>query len=386
MPKADTSVKWFHSDMPGAPTLRGEAGALIELLDACLISGFDPRTPDSIAVAGEVATVTLSGGSPYDKHAVVEITGASVAGLNAEWRIATSAASSFTFACPGVVNGVATGATIKRAGAGWEKAYSDVAKAAYRIPDLLSSRSYLRIDDTDARCARVRGFESMSDIDTGEAPFPTFAQLAAESFTAVKSSSGDATAVPWVVAADGRQVLFFAAWHHNAYPWSHDALRFGDAAPFDAADVHCCVISASASIDPPYPGGNSPGNGAGVFHYLGSQTGTFVSRAHDQAVGAVRPTQLCVVNSAGDIFASPVHNRLLVAQPMLLYTDGSTRVRASMPGVFVGLERPDLGSIAGLDLRAVLDDGAQAMLAFRTNFATNAGRVYGAVDIQGPWR
>ena len=386
MPKADTSVKWFHSDMPGAPVLRGEPGALIELLDACLISGFDARTPDSITVAGEVATVTLGGGNPYEKHAVITITGASVAGLNAEWRIATSGATSLTFACPGVADGPATGATIKRSGAGWEKAYSDVAKAAYRIPDLLSSRSYLRIDDTDARCARVRGFESMSDMDTGEAPFPTFAQLAAESFTAVKSSSADATAVPWVVAADGRQVLFFAAWYHNAYPWSHDALRFGDAAPFDAADVHCCVISASASIDPPYPGGNSPGNGAGVFHYLNYATGTFVSRPPNQSVGASRPTQRCIVNSAGEIAASPVHGKLLVAQPLLLSADGSGSVRACMPGVFVGLEQPALGSIDGLDLRAVLDDGGNAIFAFRTNFATNTSRAYGAVDIKGPWR
>lgn len=386
MPKADTSVKWFHSDMPGAPVLRGESGALIELLDACLINGFDSRTPDSITVAGEVATVTLSGGNPYEKHAVITITGASVAGLNAEWRIATSAASSFTFACPGVADGPATGATIKRTGAGWEKAYSDVAKAAYRIPDLLSSRSYLRIDDTDSRRARVRGFEAMSDIDTGERSFPTYAQAAAESFTVVKSSTGDAVAVPWIVAADERQVLCFAAWHHNAYPWNHDAFRFGDAVPFASEDVHCCVISAAVGSDPPYPGGNSAENGAGVFHYLNYATGTFVSRPPNQSVGASRPAQRCIVNSAGEIAASPVHGKLLVAQPLLLSAAGSGSVRACMPGVFVGLELPALGSIDGLDLRAVLDDGGNAIFAFRTNFATNTWRAYGAVDIKGPWR
>lgn len=386
MPKADTSVKWFHSDMPGAPVLRGEPGALIELLDACLISGFDARTPDSITVAGEVATVTLGGGNPYEKHAVITITGASVAGLNAEWRIAASGATSLAFACPGVADGPATGATIKRTGAGWEKAYSDVAKAAYRIPDLLSSRSYLRIDDTDSRRARVRGFEAMSDIDTGERSFPTYAQVAAESFTVVKSSTENAVAVPWIVAADERQVLCFAAWYHNAYPWNHDAFRFGDAVPFASEDVHCCVISAAVAPEPVYPGGNSSDNGAGVFHHLNYATGTFVSRPPNQSVGASRPTQRCIVNSAGEIAASPVHGKLLVAQPLLLSADGSGSVRACMPGVFVGLEQPALGSIDGLDLRAVLDDGGNAIFAFRTNFATNTSRAYGAVDIKGPWR
>ena len=109
MSKANTEVKWFHSDMLDAPVLRGQAGALIELLDACLINGFSTRTPDSITVTSGVATVALSAGNPYEKHAVIKITGASVAALNDEWRIDTTAASSLTFLCPGVPDGAARG-------------------------------------------------------------------------------------------------------------------------------------------------------------------------------------------------------------------------------------------------------------------------------------
>lgn len=119
MAKADTSVKWFHSEMPDAPVLSGQVGKLIELLDACLINGFSVRTPDSIVVSEGVATVSISAGNPYEKHAVVAISGASDAALNSEWRIDSSGGSSFTFLCPGVTNGTVTGASVKRAAAGW---------------------------------------------------------------------------------------------------------------------------------------------------------------------------------------------------------------------------------------------------------------------------
>lgn len=36
---ADTSVKYLHSAMPGAPVLSGTAGSLISVLDACLVNG-----------------------------------------------------------------------------------------------------------------------------------------------------------------------------------------------------------------------------------------------------------------------------------------------------------------------------------------------------------
>ncbi|MCK2086731.1 hypothetical protein MXC99_00795 [Thauera aromatica] len=170
--KADTSVKWFHSGMADAPVLRGQAGALIELLDACLINGFSTRSPDSVVVAGGVATVSISAGNPYDKHAVIAISGASEAALNAEWRIDTSAATSFTFLCPGVADGTVTGAALKRAGAGWSKPFADTNVAVYQSLDPASTQLYLRVNDADARYTRVRGYEQMTDANTGTGLFP----------------------------------------------------------------------------------------------------------------------------------------------------------------------------------------------------------------------
>lgn len=262
MPKADTSVKWFHSDMPGAPTLRGEAGALIELLDACLINGFDPRTPDSITVAGEVATVTLSGGNPYDKHAVVAITGASLAGLNAEWRIATSTATTFTFACPGVADGAATGATVKRAPAGWSKPFSDVNVGVYQSLDPASTQLYLRLDDADQRWSRVRGYEQMTDANTGLAPFPTPEQFALTNWTWPKSYTTGTLARSWVLVGDGRFFYWFPMWRENTLTIPNNCASvefFGDISAFDENDRYGCVICAHAASSLSFPMESHPG-------------------------------------------------------------------------------------------------------------------------------
>ena len=38
------AVKWFSSDMRGAPTINGTVGSLIPALDACLLTGFGAVT------------------------------------------------------------------------------------------------------------------------------------------------------------------------------------------------------------------------------------------------------------------------------------------------------------------------------------------------------
>jgi len=53
-------VKYFRSDDTGAPTLTGQAGSLISLLDACLINGYNTKTPSGIIRSGSTATVTFA--------------------------------------------------------------------------------------------------------------------------------------------------------------------------------------------------------------------------------------------------------------------------------------------------------------------------------------
>ena len=344
MPKADTSVKWFHSDMPNSPILRGEPGALIELLDACLISGFDPRTPDSITVAGEVATVTLGGGNPYEKHAVITITGASVAGLNAEWRIATSGATSLTFACPGVADGPATGATVKRAPAGWAKPFSDVNVGVYQSLDPASTQLYLRLDDADPKWSRVRGYEQMTDANTGLGPFPTIEQFALTKWTWPKSYTTSTLARSWALVADGRFFYWFPMWRENTVTSPDNCASvqfFGDIAEFEPSDRYACMICAHSESSLSLPMEYHPGVSGGVY---AGYYGHFAARRASQLGGSAL-TRISYPSGGGNWggYGVPAlaDDGLVLGAPGLVL-DGESSVsplRGMMPGTSASAAR-----------------------------------------------
>jgi len=253
--KANTDVKHFRWDSPDAPVLTGENGRLIDVLDACLVNGFSSRSADSITIDNEIATVSLSGGNPYEQHVVVEITGASVPALNSEWRIDTSSASSFTFVCPGVADGAVTGATVNRAGAGWAKPFEGTNLAVYQAvaPDAL--QLYFHVKDSDGAFAEVRGWGAAEAADTVSDPFPTIAQVAAGSFGIRKSSAANPVQRPWVIIADDKFVYIFVAWDHtNSTYHTWNAYWFGDFVPLIGGSVGHCAISMTYTPAPSWPG------------------------------------------------------------------------------------------------------------------------------------
>ena len=84
--------------------------------------------------------------------------------------------------------------------AGWTKDFSGTNLAAYRMgTGGTARRMYLRVDDTNATLARLRGFDSMTDVNTGTEPFPTVAQ-SANGHTIYKSNTAAATRA-WVIVA-----------------------------------------------------------------------------------------------------------------------------------------------------------------------------------------
>ena len=72
----------------------------------------------------------------------------------------------------------------------WSEVYTGTNKAVFRAD--AGERYYLRVDDSAAQYAQVRGYGSMSDVDTGSSPFPTTAQFT--NWTWHKSSTADSTA------------------------------------------------------------------------------------------------------------------------------------------------------------------------------------------------
>lgn len=239
---------WFSSEMSGAPSLTGIAGSLVTLLDRCLVAGqgFGSVTLDSLVVADGVATATCSTGHNFKNHVVVLVAGAVNAALNGEQRIVVTSPTQFEFPMIGVANGAASGSiTAKMAPLGWSKPFSGNSKGAY-LPKTWYCQQYLQCLDNappsanNAKVARMRGFESMSGVDTGEAPFPTVAQ-SANGLQWIKSYTLDMLARPWLLFGDGGVFYLFTASSGTTLT-RLTGYAFGDIGSALAADEYCTLI------------------------------------------------------------------------------------------------------------------------------------------------
>lgn len=245
---ADTSVKYLHSLMPGAPVLSGTAGSLIAVLDACLVNGFAVSAVASLVVSANVATATIAAGHSAEVGSVVTVSGAAPGGLNGEKKVLSVnvAKTTLTYDATGIGDQAATGAiSLKLAGAGWSKPFSGANLAAYRSLNVAATGCYLRVDDTGARVARCVGYESMTGISAGSGPFPNRVQLSGGAYWP-KSNASDATARRWAVVADDRQfyVLVGTVATNGA---SGAVFSFGDLLPKKTGDAWACVLSGFAS-------------------------------------------------------------------------------------------------------------------------------------------
>lgn len=115
-----------------------------------------------------------------------------------------------------------------KAAAGWTESFDGVNKKSFKQGG--GNLFHLRVDDSGpglggAREARVRGFETMSDVDTGTGSFPTTAQ-ATDGLFIRKSATADATARPWKVIADNRTLMLFTLTGDAANV--HSGFYFGD--------------------------------------------------------------------------------------------------------------------------------------------------------------
>lgn len=379
----DASVKFFESAQSGAPALSGAAGSLIEVLDACLVTGFGSVALDSLVIAGNVATGTKTAGHGFAMVGaagpVIRISGATPAELNGDWRIASVPnAQTFTFVTSGISNQTATGTiSAKRAPAGWEKAYSGANKAVYRAQG--GNRLFLRVDDTGANDARIVGYESMADVDTGSDCFPTAGQISGGLATA-HGWSGE-TAL-WRLFADP-QIFYLVIWRGTPWgsgPHGSPILVFGEFKSFKAADAYATALCADNTL---YPNGATGG-----FTLLDGvlDVRRVTARSYDGVTKSVFNTSyLPKSNSAAGYIGRSAQNAYpnpasggLVAVPYPLW-DSAPLWRGLFPGVY----SPMHGALADRTIEGA-DDGA-------TLFVCALNQQYGtwaqvAVDVMGPWR
>lgn len=383
----DTSVKYLHSGMTGAPTLAGAGGTTIAVLDACLKDGFGTGTVDSVVIAGGIATVTRSAGHPFEVDSVAEIAGATVSGgsINGQQKVLTVPnVNTYTFDATGLANQTATGSiTHKVAPLGWAKVFSGTNLAAYRSPNVAGSRPFLRVSDAGTSDSRVIGYESMSDIDTGSGPFPTAAQASGGLYWP-KSNEANSNSRRWVLYGDDRFFVFFVMWHSsNNYA---AAVAFGDPLSFKSPDPYQAIIQGGASS---YPGGNQSATSTDMLGSRSSASnGFYVCRGVSGFGGASPaapfaaapwPTESVRSGSGSMLFPNPADNGLYLS-PIVVISNSA--VRSSIPGLYYSPQ--NLGQIGTFPLNGRVS--SVVGLPGRTLRTLSSDNTVAFVDVTGPIR
>ena len=390
-------VKWFTNNMRGAPTLSGTPSALIALLDACLITGFGPVTPTGITIAGGIATATLPSGQSFDEHAVVLVSGATPATLNGEARVLTSSSTQITFATT-AADGAASGSIEIRYApvGGWEKKFSGTNLAVYRSTDPQSNGHHLRVDDAGTTTARVRGCETMTDVNTGAGPFPTDAHMSGGGYWH-KSTQANATPARWRLFADSRMVLPAVAAGTAASGTMLAAPLRGFGEPIalrPSGDAWGTVLAC---------GGSSAGQANFGALDVNAVSGTVngmvaLPRAVVGLGGSINTVNAPLVGTNSTTFSgndptlgafpSDVDGQLKLCRRFIRETAANNGPRSLVPGL---LHVPQSGLVS------VVSDGdiviGQGDLAGRRLMAIHTGSSYAGgavgvyfVDITGPWR
>lgn len=363
----DTSVKYFNSTMGGAPTLSGTAGALIALLDACLVTGFGSVTLDSLVINNNIATATKTGhGFSMNGNTgpVILIGGATPAGLNTEFRIqSVPSASAFTFITSGISDQAATGTiTAKLAPAGFEKAFSITNGAAYRSFDIAGTRLYLQVTDTGTVSATMQMYEDdMVGLSTGTLSSTVY-------FT--KSTSANTTAREWFLFSDSRAFYIISspgnAGDHN------NAFAFGDLINYKDVDPYSCFMI-----------GQNSGSYVPALQDLNNASNAVIARSYSGgsgAVGLVRYSHGRTTRMGYNAMANPnpVDGRNLF-WPVEGW-EGTSYARGMMPGLWNPIHATNIADKSIITNIPELDGGDILVLFCYATY----GQV--GLNISGPWR
>jgi len=397
----DTSIKYITSQMAGAPVLSGTAGALNVLLEAFLVTGFDIKTLASLSVAGGIATAGYTGAHSAMVDSVVVIAGvtggpAGFAGLNGEQKITGKAAAgnSVTFATA-LPDGVYTGTiTMKMAPLGWAKRFSKPGVSVFQSVDVTSSGCLLRVDDSGTTAARVVGYESMTDVDTGVGAFPAPGQIAGGGIW-TKSMAANATPTQWVLAGDSKFFVFInAPGIATGSSYQGAVVRaFGDPIPVKpGGDPYGCVLNCSV-----YTSGLN-GQWEGGMDRPADRANTFSPRSHAGLGSAVAQFAVPLIGGSDcasgmdpwlGLFPNDQVDGALRLSRRFVRQSSTRGVRAWIPGVHHIPQNALAASFSPFD-RFTASDARRflCMLTHTTSFETSASNTQGIVpvDITGPWR
>lgn len=384
----DTSVKHFYSATAGAPTLNGTAGSLITLLDATLVTGFGIKAVDSATVSNGVCRLNFSSGvSTATQEAVIMVAGASPAALNGEQKV-TAAASSWVEFKTDLPDGAVTGSvSFKMAPLGWEKVFSATNVAVYRSASVEGTRMYLRVDDSGTTNARVRAFETMTDVATGVGAIPLDSQVTGGLYWP-KSDVASAVVRTWCMAGDARG--FYLAVSPSVAE-RYTLLYSGDIASLKSGDAYGYLLTGNEADE---SSGSSVPLGCVGYSHRSARGGAYLARSYI-GIGQSLAVQRHGVHhngATGNVYAGLAGysfgaypngpNNGLMTGSVGLYEFG---IRGYIPGLLHPVQDCSDGFATTALVDGTDDLAGRKLMAVRTGPPTAGlvGTVF--IDTTGPW-
>jgi len=148
----DSNFTWMNAEQIGAPQMNGASnsnGQLLQVLDACLVDGFNSKTVVSISKTSTTVTLGYGVTHGYVMGQLVEVSGANDATLNGKHKIIASTIDTITISASGVSQ--TTGViNTKVAPLGFESIFgsADPLKRAYRSKTVSTTRTVIYLDMT----------------------------------------------------------------------------------------------------------------------------------------------------------------------------------------------------------------------------------------------
>jgi len=326
------TVKVFRSTDFGAPANTNAAGALIAILDACLVNGYGSQTVTSITRTGTTATVTTPSAHLLKDGTFMRISGAGQSDYNGDFAITVTGATTFTYQVANSPVTPATGTiTSKVAPADWTKPFSGTNLAAYK-QGAGSNGMYLRVSDTTTAFARVKAFEAMTDISTGTGDFPTETQFAGGLYAGKSNST---TARVWDIIADEKALHIFIGEDGT----QREYYFFGDIISNKSGDAFNTVIDFGGTTG---AGGSYQTLALATSLSAGAVTvGHYIARPHTQVGQSLQCAFMSDRNSGQNSlgqqsgampYPCPIDNSLHISP--ILAAEMTAGLRGKVPGLW----------------------------------------------------
>lgn len=179
---ANTDIKWFSFDNTNAPQLSNTWGCMIDVLDACLVTGYGSQQVLSIVISNGVGIATFSGVHNIKQFQVIEFSGSNNQVINNEFKVLGLTPTTIEFLIDLPDQTITESISCKIASLGWSKAFSGSQKAVYQAKDKIANPYFLRVDnsrdsvytDSYVKFAKVGILETcrgINDLSGNQAPF-----------------------------------------------------------------------------------------------------------------------------------------------------------------------------------------------------------------------